>query len=197
MDVPSYIDSLQHTYHEVPSAVFAEALHKEETFKQDLLHRNGKENVHKLHDELSDLMVKNVTVKRNNVDLKYTIDHIKKIKERYKHITLDDTGSTMNQTFTFANQFRSMLELALVMTKGALLRNEFRGAHYKPEFPERNDTDWLKTTIATYQETQDEPVITYKPVDTCYLKPQIRDYSKARKVVPHFENLPSRITLPV
>ncbi len=61
--------------------------------------------------------------------------------------TIKERG--VNQTYTFANQFDSMLELALVITKGALLRDEFRGAHYKPEFPERDDEHWLKTTIAT------------------------------------------------
>ena len=90
-----------------------------------------------------------------------------------------------------------MLELALVITKGALLRDEFRGAHYKPEFPERDDKNWLKTTIATYDPKKDEPVISYVPVDMRYLKPDPRDYSKAKKVVPHFENLPSNIHLPV
>ena len=195
LEVPSYLDSL--TPRDIPDTLFSNTLSEEEAFKQDLLQRNGQENVHRLHDELSDLMIKNVTVKRNNIDLKQTIEDIKQIRERYKQIKLDDTGSIMNQTYAFANQFQGMLELALVITKGALLRNEFRGAHYKPEFPERNDTEWLKTTIATYQPGQDEPLITYKPVDTRYLKPLMRDYSKAKKVVPHFENIPTNIILPV
>ena len=97
--------------------------------------RDGKENVHQLHDELADVMVSNVTVKRNNADLKKTLDEIKEIRERYEHITLTIKGLGVNQTYTFANQFASMLELALVITKGALLRDEFRGSHYKPEFP--------------------------------------------------------------
>ncbi|MEN9343790.1 MAG: hypothetical protein RLZZ453_577 [Chlamydiota bacterium] len=195
MEVPCYIDSLEKSYSEIPSSVFEDALVAEEELKKDLFLRSGKENVHALHDELSAWMVKNVTVKRNNVDLKKTIDHIKEIRERYKHITLDDKGSHMNQTYVFANQFGYMLELALVITKGALLRNEFRGAHYKPEFKERNDKEWLKTTIATFAE--EEPVITYRPVDTRYLEPSSRDYTKARKVTPHFKNLPSNIVLPV
>ena len=122
---------------------------------------------------------------------------IKEIRERYQHISLDDRGSQVNQTYTFANQFGPMLELALVVTKGALLRDEFRGAHYKPEFPARDDQHWLKTTIATYDPDKDEPVISYVPVDLRYLKPSARDYSKAKKVVPHFDNLPSNIPLPV
>lgn len=197
LEVPKYLESLEATYHNVPAAVFEGEMAKEEAFKQSLMRRRGSENVHALHDALSEIMIYHMTVKRNNADLKKSLNAIKQIRERYKQITLDDTGSTMNQTYVFANQFKAMLEIALVMTKGALLRNEFRGAHYKPEFPTRDDAHWLKTTLATYDPSLDEPVISYRPVDTRYLKPSARDYSKARKVVPHFENIPSNIVLPV
>jgi len=197
LEVPRYLETLTSSYGNLASRMYADALTREESFKQDLLSRDGSENVHKLHDELATWMIANVTVKRNNADLKKTLDEIKKIKERYENISLDDRGSTLNQTYVFANQFSYMLEVALIITKGALLRNEFRGSHYKPEFPERDDPQWLKTTIATYDPLKDEPMITYVPVDTRYLKPAARDYSKAKKVVPHFENLPSNIPLPL
>ncbi len=197
MEIPRYLESLKASYGNLPSRIFSDALEKEETLKRDLLSREGKENVHRLHDELADAMVKNVTVKRNNVDLKKTLDLIKTIRERYQQITLDDRDCHVNQTYAFANQFGPMLELALVITKGALLRDEFRGSHYKPDFPQRDDQNWLKTTIATYDPNQDEPVISYLPIDLRYLKPSARDYSKAKKVVPSFENLPSNIKLPV
>lgn len=196
-EIPRYLEGLQHSYGNLPSRIFSEALAKEESFKHDLLTRDGKENVHALHEELSEWMIQHVTVKRNNTDLKKTIDAIKKIRERYEHITLDDRGNTMNQTYVFANQFSAMLELALAITKGALLRDEFRGAHYKPEYPKRDDENFLKTTIATYDPKQDEPVISYLPVDLRHLKPLARDYSKAKKVVPHLENIPTNIQLPL
>lgn len=88
-----------------------------------------------------------------------------------------------------------MLELAMAMTKGALLRNEFRGSHFKPEFPKRDDKEWLKTTIATYN--PDEPVISYAPVDTRHIKPVLRDYLHANKVRHDLENIPSNIQLPL
>ena len=56
-----------------------------------------------------------------------------------------------------------MLELSEAMTVGALLRNESRGAHYKPEFPERDDENFLKTTIAKW--TPEGPQISYEDVD--------------------------------
>lgn len=197
VEVPRYLESLDKSYQDFPDSLFTAAVAKEEALKKELMGSCGKENVHKLHDELADLMVRNVTVKRNNSDLKKTMDHIKGIRKRFKEITLDDQGTNMNQTYVFANQFRAMMEIALVITKGALLRDEFRGAHFKPEFQERDDALWLKTTIATYEVSLDEPVISYMPVDTRYLKPLMRDYSKAKKVVPHFENLPTNIVLPV
>jgi len=196
-EVPRYLDSLDRSYGNLPVRVYSESLSIEESFKHDLLNRNGKENVHALHNELSDLMVNNVTVKRDNESLKKTMEGIKQIRDRLNHISLDDKAGNVNQTYQFANQFGYMLEIALVITKGALLRDEFRGAHYKPSFPERDDNHWLKTTIAQYDPSKDEPLISYIPVDTRHLKPIARDYSKAKKVKPDLENIPKNIVLPV
>jgi succinate dehydrogenase / fumarate reductase flavoprotein subunit len=88
-----------------------------------------------------------------------------------------------------------MMELALAITKGALLRDEFRGSHFKPEFPQRDDKNFLKKTIASYDPK--EPKISYEPVDTRHLHPIKRDYSKATKVKPTLENIPSNIQLPI
>lgn len=197
VEVPRYLENLENSYQEIPEQCFKQALAIEEDFKQDLLSRRGKENVHSLHEELAKAMIKNVTVKRNNKDLQETMNKIKEIRERYKNIRLDDHGQLLNQTYTFANEFQSMLELALVITKGALLRNEFRGSHFKPEFPERDDDHWLKETIAIYDPKGGEPQISYGPVDTRHLKPVKRDYVKAKRVKPHLENIPSNIQLPI
>lgn len=196
-EVPRYLNSLTSSYKDVSSTVFEHAVTIEEEFKQDLMGRDGSENVHYLHDELSEWMVNNVTVKRNNTDLQKTLEKIYQLEDRYQNINLDDKSRFANQTYAFANQFRSMLDLAKVITKGALLRNEFRGAHFKPEFPERDDEHWLKTTIATYDANQRDPVITYEPVDIRYLEPKLRDYSQAKKVKPTLKNIPASIIPPI
>jgi succinate dehydrogenase / fumarate reductase flavoprotein subunit len=197
VEVPRYIEGLKKSCDEVPESVFQRALAEEEAHREELFARSGPENVHKLHDELSDWMVKYVTVKRDNPDLVRTIEKLKEIRERYKQITIGDKGHTLNQTYVFANQFGPMLELALVIAKGALLRNEFRGAHFKPEFPQRDDENWLKTTIATYDPTQDEPLISYEPIDMRHLEPVKRDYTQAKKVKPTLKNVPANIQLPL
>ncbi|MBS0649360.1 MAG: succinate dehydrogenase flavoprotein subunit [Verrucomicrobia bacterium] len=195
VEIPRYLETLTQNAVQMPSRIFSEAMAQEEAFKHDLLTRDGSENIHRLHDELSDWMIRNVTVKRDNADLKKTIDKLKELRERYQHIHLDDKGQLMNQTYAFANQFRAMLELALAMTKSALMRNESRGAHFKPEFPRRDDANWLKTTIATYR--KDEPEITYKKVDLSLLDPFERDYVHAKKVKPTLKHIPSNIQLPL
>lgn len=194
-EVPRYIDHLSSSCAATPENIFSQAVHQEEELKRDIMSRSGPENIFKLHDELADWLVRYVTVSRNNTDLERTLSKIKELKERSKHISLDDHSQLANQSYAFANQFGPMLELALVITRGALLRNESRGSHYKPEFPERNDADWLKITMASYDPNKDEPVISYRPVDMRHLKPTFRDYTKAKKVKPTLENIPANITL--
>jgi len=196
-EVPNYIQSLSQSYKHVSEQIYERALKHELRLKEDLMHRNGPENVFKLHEELSNWLVNNVTVKRTNKELKETLYQIKQIRERYQRISLADKSPFANQTYAFANQFGYMLELALIITKGALLREESRGAHFKPECPERNDKEWLKTTIASYDHDKDEPVISYKKVDTRYIDPIPRDYSKAKKVKPTLHNVPTNIRLPL
>ena len=194
-EIPRYIDTLASTLQEASSKIYDEALKVEEDLKSDLLARSGKENIHQLHDEMADCMSRHATVKRDNRDLSAALNKLNELRERYLQISLDDRGQFANQTYIFANEFGPMLELARVIVKGALLRDEFRGSHFKPEFPNRDDENWLKTTIAEYDPAG--PIISYEPVDLRHLKPILRDYSKAMKVKPSLENIPPRLTLPV
>lgn len=196
-EIPHYLNSLSSHFQNVSSRVFEQAVEMESQIKKEMLAKNGNENIYYLHDELAEWMVANVTVKRNNTDLSRTLNKIKEIQERYERISLDDRSQFANQTLAFALQFKAMLDLSLIITKGALLREESRGAHYKSEFPNRDDEHWLKTTIATFDPDKDEPVITYEPVDLRYLKPVKRDYVHAKKVKPTLENVPMHIPLPI
>jgi succinate dehydrogenase / fumarate reductase flavoprotein subunit len=124
-------------------------------------------------------MTDNMTVVRYNKKLEETLNKIKELKERYKNISITDTSRWNNQGVAFTRQLWNMFELAEAMTKGALLRNESRGAHYKPEFPNRDDENFLKTTKAKY--TPDGPEISYEDVDISLIPPRVRDYSSDNK----------------
>jgi succinate dehydrogenase / fumarate reductase flavoprotein subunit len=136
----------------------------------------GPENPFDLWHELGEMMTDNVTVVRDNKSLKTTYDKLGTMMERWYRIGLPDKTGWSNQTLIFTRQLWNMLELARVITLGALQRDESRGAHYKPEFPERDDARFLKTTMARWSE--DGPALTYEPVDTSLIPPRKRVYTQ-------------------
>lgn len=159
---------------DLPDSLFeAERRHQEEQY-QSLLKMDGPENPYLIHEELGKWMTENVTVVRYNDRLQKTDEKIQELMERWPRIGVQDTAGWSNQAVPFARQLRHMLELARVITIGALLRDESRGAHYKPDFPDRDDANWLKTTLASF--TPDGPKINYEPVDVSLITPRPRKY---------------------
>ncbi len=134
----------------------------------------GSENAYKVHDEMGRWMTENVTVIRYNNKLEATDAKLQELIERFDNIDINESIYWLTQALPHARQLYNMLQLARVITIGALLRNESRGAHYKPEFPERNDAEFLKTTIATY--TSEGPEISYQEVDISLIPPRARTY---------------------
>ncbi|AWB45846.1 succinate dehydrogenase flavoprotein subunit [Paenibacillus sp. CAA11] len=171
-----YVRGLKKSAEDVSSQVYDKAK-KEQTAKYErLLGMNGTENAYVIHKELGEWMTDNMTVVRYNSKLEATIHKIKELKERYTKININDTSRWNNTGASFTRQLWNMLELAEAMTLGALLRNESRGAHYKPDYPQRNDEEFLKTTKASW--TPDGPQISYDDVDVSLIAPRVRDYSK-------------------
>ncbi|MGC7870884.1 succinate dehydrogenase flavoprotein subunit [Desulfosporosinus sp. SYSU MS00001] len=134
----------------------------------------GPENPYLLHKELGEIMTLNVTVIRYNDKLAETDLVLQDLMKRWHNIGRSDTVEWGTQEGTFIRQLWNMLELARVITLGALKRNESRGAHYKPEFPERDDVNFLKTTIARW--TPSGPKISYDDVDVSLIPPRPRHY---------------------
>ncbi|OQP06374.1 succinate dehydrogenase flavoprotein subunit [Geobacillus sp. 46C-IIa] len=176
-----YIRGLEKSADALPSALFDGYVKQEQEKWENILAMDGTENAYVLHKELGEWMTANVTIVRYNDRLLKTDEKIQELMERYKNISVTDTAKWSNQGATFIRQLYNMLQLARVITLGAYHRNESRGAHYKPEFPERNDEEWLKTTMARY--TPDGPAFHYEEVDVSLIKPRKRDYSKKKEEV--------------
>lgn len=174
-----YIRGLKKHATDLSSTLFDSYVKLEEEKFANILAMRGNENAYSIHKELGEWMTDNVTVVRHNDRLKKTDDKILELMERYKQINLDDTLKWSNQGAMFTRQLWNMLELARVITIGALNRNESRGAHYKPEFPDRNDDEWLKTTMATW--TANGPQISYDEVDVSLIEPRARRYDVAKE----------------
>jgi succinate dehydrogenase / fumarate reductase flavoprotein subunit len=154
-------------------------LKRQQEINESIIRNEGKENQYKLHDEMGKLMTDNVTVVRYNDKLKETDNKLLELMDRFQNTSINDSNLWATRALPHARQLWNMLELARVITLGALNRNESRGAHYKPEFPDRNDDDFLKTTIAEY--SGEGPVLSYEDVDISLIEPRKRDYSKAKK----------------
>ena len=90
-----------------------------------------------------------------------------------------DKSRWENQMAQFTRHLWNMLQMAEAITLGALLRDESRGAHYKPDFPERDDERFLKSTIATW--TPEGPKIEYEEVDVSLIPPRKRNYAVAKE----------------
>ena len=168
-----YLSGLQ----TLPDAVtlLQQAEKRERDANNEWLKKDGSENPYALWREMGNLMTENVTVIRENPKLKLTDEKLLEIKDRYENRAgVPDKALWKNQPLAFTRQLENMIALARVITLGALARNESRGAHYKPEFPDRDDANFLKTTRAAH--SPDGPVLTYEEVDIQFIPPRERKY---------------------
>lgn len=166
----------------------------------ELLKREaGRENPYLIHQQLGDVMTKAATVVRENGQLRDAIEKVNDLAERVEKCALSDTGNWTNQNVIFTKSLRDMFPIAKAILKGALARDECRGAHYKPAFDmpgidadasptekrrqaeawcdafEEKNRKWLKTTIAEV-DGQGEPHLRYEEVDTTIVPPRPRLY---------------------
>jgi succinate dehydrogenase / fumarate reductase, flavoprotein subunit len=161
------------------SQIYDQELKRQQEINDALIKQSGSENQYVLHQEMGKWMTDNVTVIRYNDKLKQTDDKLLELLDRYQRISINDSNLWATMALPHARHLKNMLELARVITLGALNRNESRGAHYKPEFPNRDDENWLKTTIAEY--SGEGPVFSFEPVDVSLIEPRRRDYAHAKK----------------
>jgi len=173
-----YSANLQTGTDAVSSTVFENEKNRQEEKNQALISNQGSENPITIWRELGEIMTEHVTVTRINKNLELADSKIRDLQARYHKINLSDRTQWSNQTLNFVRELENMLILARVVTLGALQRNESRGAHYKPDFPERDDANWLKTTRARFSDGEIQ--LTYEPVDVSQIPPRPRRYDAAK-----------------
>jgi succinate dehydrogenase / fumarate reductase, flavoprotein subunit len=151
-------------------------LARQAEINKNLMSNEGGENPFRLWRELGQTMTEHATVIRYNKNLQRADEKIVELIDRYKNVNLSDRSQWANTSFAFARQLKNMLELSRTVVLGAMLRDESRGAHYKPDFPDRNDEKFLKTTKASFTGDVSGPRFEYEDVDTQYIKPRPRRY---------------------
>ncbi|WP_395144252.1 succinate dehydrogenase flavoprotein subunit [Armatimonas sp.] len=175
--VVKYVDNLSKHTDGTESELGAQERARTEQYEK-IKSMNGAENPFLLWRELGHVMTENVTVVRYNSRLQHTLEKLGELEDRYENIGISDVGAWSNQTIPFTRQLKNMLVLAKIITKGALLRDESRGAHYKPDFVQRDDENFQKTTIAEFDPANPrDPKISYESVDLSQVKPRLRNYT--------------------
>jgi succinate dehydrogenase / fumarate reductase flavoprotein subunit len=159
---------------EASSAVFEQERTRQEEIYEKLRAQEGDQNPITIWKEMGETMTQHVTVIRYNKDLKATDAKLAELQDRYRRINLADTARWGNQSLHFTRELGNMLVLARLITQSAIFRDESRGAHYKPEFPDRDDDNWLCTTRARYE--NGEFRFQREPVDTSLIPPRKRHY---------------------
>ncbi len=140
-----------------------------------LLTNNGNEKTADLRKELQDSMFENAGVFRTEESLLKQKEKIKELKERFKNIRIDDKSKTFNTDLQEAIELGHMLDYASFIVEGAIARKESRGAHYREDYPNRDDDNFLKHTLA-YMDEEGNISLEYMDVVLGKFEPQERKY---------------------
>ncbi len=150
-----------------PDAGVAEAI-------ENLKSRRGGEKAYSLRNAMQELMTESCSVFRNEKDLKKALSDLEDLKDRYQNIMIDDRRDAFNSDLLEAIELERLLGLAETILLSALARQESRGAHFREDYPERDDENWLKHTLI--RQTDHGPEISYKPVTITRFQPKVRTY---------------------
>ena len=177
------VEFLQGCECDFKTSVVRQAVKKEEERIDGLIRGSGKENVYDLRAAMGDVLMDQVGIFRNRADLESAVEKLQVIYDRSKNIGLRSRSvHGANPELGAALRMPGMVRLALCIAYGALMRTESRGAHAREDYPERNDRDWLKRTLAYWKNEDDVlPVLEYeKPSKVWEMPPGERGYGSVK-----------------
>lgn len=179
--VQAYVRNMESAGEDVLSSLAEETRKARQSEYDGFRKSQGTENPYKLHQELTDIMWNNCGIWRVQRDLLSAKDQLDELSVRINQCHLIDDSGWNNQAVPFARSVKNMIEMSKAIVGGSLTRNESRGAHFKMDTPDRNDTDWLKTTLAQWTPTG--PTFSFEPVDVRYLAPRARKYKVNQNMI--------------
>ncbi|MEM7682551.1 MAG: FAD-binding protein [Planctomycetota bacterium] len=164
-----------------PEAVFEQAVQSETDKMNKLVHSKGQHNPYDLHKRLGQVMNDQCTVVRTMEGMTQALEEVREIKAQYQDLQLSDTGHWTNQNLAFARVLWDMILYGEAMLLAGIERKESRGCHYCKDFPERNDAQYLKSTIAKFNPDDASHEILWEDVPTPIVEPRIRDYGAKKQ----------------
>jgi fumarate reductase flavoprotein subunit len=149
----------------IPTGVIREFVEREQAKLNGLLLSRGSEDASQLKARMQEIMTAKVGIFRKGSDLEQAVDELQKLLVRSRNIGLKSSSPGVNPELVTAYRVQKMLKLALCVAYGALTRTESRGAHFREDFPRRNDAEWLKRTLATWQGDSTLPTLNYEALN--------------------------------
>jgi succinate dehydrogenase / fumarate reductase flavoprotein subunit len=143
-------------------------------FIEHVFSSEGSEKVHQIRGEMQTIMTDYCSIYRNREGLETAYEKIQSLMSRFKKIKIRNNSKKHNYESKEAFELKNMLKLSEVIILSALKREESRGSHYRSDYPERDDSNWLKHTLASRTEKGIE--IWYKPVSITRFQPEERKY---------------------
>jgi succinate dehydrogenase / fumarate reductase flavoprotein subunit len=138
----------------------------------------GQFNPYEIHRKLGEEMTDACTVVRTEARLKQCLDTLQQLKAQYRSVKISDSGMWTNQNLSFTRALGDMLIYAETVALGALSRKESRGAHYRSDFTQRNDDEFMKTTVVKFDPATGEHKLSYEDIPTPMIQPRARTYGK-------------------
>jgi len=152
----------------------AAALSTDDRRIDGLMASEGTERVERIRQELKRVMWERVGIYRNDSDMTLAVGAVEDLQRRYANVRVGAKNTKFNYALLEAMELRNLLDLAEVIAKCALIRQESRGAHARTDYPKRNDASWLKHSLAWLR--GDRVEITYEPVRITKWEPKERTY---------------------
>jgi succinate dehydrogenase / fumarate reductase flavoprotein subunit len=141
----------------------------------ELKARSKGENCSDIRTEMQNLMMEDVGIFRNEQGMQSALNKIETLRERYKHVSIDDKGTQFNTDVLEAIELGNLLDTAQITVTSAIARKESRGGHAREDFPDRDDTNFLKHTFAT-KGADGKVALDYRPVTITKYLPKKRVY---------------------
>lgn len=151
---------------DIPSEVVKSSLNKAKARLDKFMNGSGTENPYTLNAEMQDVMTRCVGIFRDGEALQEAVDKLQELLKRSQNIGVKSKVVGANPELTMAYRVQMMIKIALTVAYGALTRTESRGAHYRKDYPQRNDNEWLKRTLAFWKNENDTlPTLEYEALD--------------------------------
>ncbi|MBT8485197.1 MAG: succinate dehydrogenase flavoprotein subunit [Phycisphaerae bacterium] len=176
--VATYVGDRTTKAADMPASLFAAGVTQEEAKMQRLVDSPGDENPYEIGRMMGEEMTAAATVVKTESRMNAALEVLHELQTRATRLRLSDTGLWTNQNLSYARALVDMLRLAEPILLGSIRRKESRGSHYRPDYPERDDEQFLKTTIAEYDPTSGRPRLHFEEVETGLVPPRARTYGR-------------------